>query len=77
VEPVGQQCVGRISEHAAHVRSVDLRRVEVGVVAYPRWQVHLDSVYWDECRGTQLCVVTDHAVVGRERRLKRYTCMDG
>ena len=64
VEPVGQKRVGRVSEHSPHVRGVNLRRVEVRVVADPRRQVHLHLVHRDERRGAQLCVVPDETVVG-------------
>ena len=41
VEPVGHELVALASEHLAHVGRVLARRVEVGVVANLRGQVHL------------------------------------
>ncbi len=41
MQPVRRQCVFRAPEHGAHIHSVVLARIEIGVFRDRKWHVHL------------------------------------
>jgi hypothetical protein len=56
VEPIWVEGVGGVAQHAAHASGVLPRGVEVGVIAYCRREVHLDTVSFVQSDFAQLGV---------------------
>ena len=72
-QPVRQQRVGRIAEHAAHVGRVLSRRIEVGVAGHLHRQMQRDLCERHKCLSPQRGVFTQGgiAVHGEQRRQAR------
>ena len=64
VEPVREECIFRVPEHASHVGGVFLTGIEIGIISHLNGHLHLDLVHSEKHHLSVIFAIAEGGILG-------------